>query len=299
MRVPGRVARRRNGYAPGVPDASVTVVVATRDRRASLLRTLGRLAALPEAPPVVVVDNASTDGTADAVRAARPAVRVLEPGANLGAGARTLGAVAAASPYVAFCDDDSWWAPGALPLAAELLDAHPGVALVAARVLVGPGGRVDPTCEAMAHGPLRAGEPLPGPPVLGFVACGAVVRRSAFLAAGGFEPRLGVGGEEELLALDLAAAGWRSVYADGVVAHHHPAAGPRAGRDRVQLRNALWSAWLRRPWRRALRRSAGLLAAGGRAAPAALTEALRGLPWVLRSRRRLPADTERAARRLE
>jgi GT2 family glycosyltransferase len=282
-----------------VPEPSVTVVVATRNRRASLLRTLERLAALPEAPPVVVVDNASADGTADAVRAAHPGVRVLEPGANLGASARTVGAVAARSPFVAFCDDDSWWGPGALARAAALLDAHPGVALIAARVLVGPGERLDPTCEAMAHGPLRAGEPLPGPPVLGFVACGAAVRRATFLAAGGFEPRLGVGGEEELLALDLAAMGWRSVYVAEVVAHHHPAAGPRGARDRVQLRNALWSAWLRRPWPRALRRSARLLAAGGAVAPGALTDALAGLPWALRRRRPLPPDVERAVRRLE
>ena len=41
----------------------------------------------------------------------------------------------------------------------------------------------------------RARDPeLPGPRVLGFVACGAVVRRSPFLAAGGFSSKLGIGG---------------------------------------------------------------------------------------------------------
>jgi hypothetical protein len=49
---------------------------------------------------------------------------------------------------------------------------------------------------------------LPGPPVLGFIACGGIVRRAAFLEVGGFNSRLGVGGEEELLAVDLTARGW-------------------------------------------------------------------------------------------
>src|SRR5688572_23074610 len=41
----------------------VTVVIATRNRRDSLATTLRHLRALPERPPVVVADNASTDGT--------------------------------------------------------------------------------------------------------------------------------------------------------------------------------------------------------------------------------------------
>ena len=44
---------------------------------------------------------------------------------------------------------------------------------------------------------------LPGRSVLGFLACGAVVRRSAFVQAGGFDPVVHFGGEEERLALDL------------------------------------------------------------------------------------------------
>ncbi|HEU4346617.1 MAG TPA: glycosyltransferase, partial [Actinoplanes sp.] len=59
------------------PAPAVTVVVITRNRRAGLLRTLRRLADLPERPPVIVVDNGSEDGTAAAVRAAFPAVEVV------------------------------------------------------------------------------------------------------------------------------------------------------------------------------------------------------------------------------
>jgi GT2 family glycosyltransferase len=277
----------------------VTVVIATRDRRASLLATLERLAALPERPPVVVVDNASSDGTPAAVRAAWPGVRVVALARNAGAAARTAGARLAATPFVAFSDDDSWWAPGALARAADLLDRHPAMGLIAARVLVGPQERLDPTCAAMARSPLAAPAGAPGPAVLGFLACGAVVRRSAFLGCGGFEPRYGTGGEEELLALDLAAAGWRLHYVDEVVAHHHPALGGRDARTRVQVRNALWSCWLRRPAPRAVARSASILAGAGRAGAPGLADALASLRWVARHRRVIPPDVEQALRRLQ
>src|SRR4051794_22366336 len=106
---------------------------------------------------------------------------------------------------------------------------------------------MDPVCSAMAASPLAARPGLPGPAILGFVACGAVVRRTAFLDAGGFNPRFGIGGEERLLALDMATGGWELAYVDSVVAHHHPDAdAARPGRRARTLRNDLWTTWLRR-----------------------------------------------------
>jgi GT2 family glycosyltransferase len=203
---------------------------------------------------------------------------------------------------VAFADDDSWWAADALRRAVELLARTPQLAGVAARVLVGPERRLDPVCEAMARSPLGRPPGLPGPVVLGFVACGVVMRREPFLAAGGFERRFGVGGEEELLALDLAAAGWSIAYVPEVVAHHHPASARNpATRRRVQVRNTLWTAWLRRPGRSLARVTVGALPAAARDAAAArgMAEAARGLPWVLRRRRVVPTAVERAARAVE
>jgi GT2 family glycosyltransferase len=228
-------------------------------------------------------------------------VQVVELGRNAGPAARTVGVRELGTPVVAFADDDSWWAPGALSAAAALFGAHPRLGLIAARILVGPEQRLDRTCEVMARSPLPAADDLPGPPVLGFIACGAVVRTAAYLEVGGFEPRFGIGGEEQLLALDLAAAGWRLAYVPAIVAHHHPSrqAGGREQRPASEVRNLLWSTWLRRPAGPALATTARVAARCLREGqPAAILGALRELPWALRARRPLPAELERCVRML-
>jgi GT2 family glycosyltransferase len=275
-----------------------TVVIATRNRRERLLGTLGRLCSLPDRPAIVVVDNASEDGTAAAVSRAYPGVRLIEATDEIGSAARTLGVRAAETPLVAFSDDDSWWAPGALRTAVQVFEEYPRLALIAARIVVEPRGTLDPTCERMRDSPLSAELPLPGPAVLGFMACGAVARRSAVLSCSGFHPRYGFGGEEHLLAVDMAAAGWGLAYVDDVVAHHQPAPGPRAWRGTTEVRNRLWSTWLRRPLPTAVRLTIVTMvrrSGGGRA----LLAALPGLPWIARERRVVPARVEVALRALD
>lgn len=273
----------------------VTVVIITRDRRAEVLATIPRLLALPERPPVIVVDNASGDTTAAAVRARFPMVRVVRLDRNLAAAGRNVGARLACTPYVAFADDDSWWRPGALARAARVLDQHPDVAVVAAHIRIEPDGRDDPVCVAMERSPLLPPPGLSGRTVLGFVACAAVARVDPFLAVGGFDARFGVGGEEALTAIDLAAAGWAICYVPDLVAHHAPS----IARDHEQrasnvARNDLWTAWLRRPlpvaWRATARLAARALR--DRAARRGLLQALRGAPSVLRTRRPLPRHVE-------
>ncbi|PRH76117.1 glycosyl transferase [Streptomyces solincola] len=277
------------------------MVVLSHDRREGLLATLDRLAALPERPPVVVVDNASTDGAPAAVARRHPRVTLVAAGGNTGAAGRTLGVRAARTPYVAFSDDDSWWRPGALRRAADLLDAHDRLALLAARVTVEPGGAEDPVNAELAASPLGRAADLPGPRVLGFLACAAVARREAFLAAGGYHPALFVGGEETLLAYDLVARGWGVCHCPEVEAVHRPAGGERPGRRAVLRRNAVLTTWLRRPLGLAVRRTGVLLADARRdpAARAALGGLLVRLPVVLRDRRPLPPEAERLARRLD
>src|SRR4051794_39150721 len=276
----------------------IGVAIATRERHDELVGVLERLRALPERPPIVVADNGSRDGTPARIRARFPDVTVLELGENRGPGARNAAIEALATPYVAFCDDDSWWAPGALTRAAEIFDAAPRMGLLAARILVGPDERLDPVCAAMERSPLFAGDGAPGRPVLGFVCCGAIVRRAAYLGVGGFDARYGIGGEERPLAIDLAAAGWDLRYVPELVAHHHPAGGGvRPGRRAAMLRNEVWSAWLHRPAGAALRRTVGLLRRSG-ARPhtaAGLAQAPRGAPWGRRARGGAPRAQRRAA----
>jgi N-acetylglucosaminyl-diphospho-decaprenol L-rhamnosyltransferase len=285
-------------------DGRVAVVIVTKDRCAGLLETLARLQELPERPLVTVVDNASTDETPEAVAALAErdaSVRLMRLPRNLGAAGRNCGVAVTPSPYVAFSDDDSWWAPRALETAADLLDAHPQVGLLAGRVLVGEAGKLDPTCAAMEVSPVRP-TPGPGRSVLGFVACGAVVRRQAFLEVGGFRLGYGVGGEEEVFAIDMAAAGWSLSYSSSVTAHHHPSAArdPAEGRRRLQARNALRTAWLRRRPVGALRRTIQVArgAVGDRAALLGMADAAGDLVWIWHERAPVAASLEADLTRL-
>lgn len=283
-------------------DARTTVVVITHDRRDELDRTLVRLGALHERPRVIVADNASRDGTAGMVRERHPAVDLLAFDRNLGAVARNVAARRAATPYVAFCDDDTWYEPGALARAADLLDDHPRLAVVNAAIIVEPDGRLDDICAEMRRSPLDRDPGLPGHPLLSFLAGVSVVRRDAFLAAGGFSERLWLGGEEELLACDLARAGWRMAYVPEVVARHRASpARDRPLRRRHGIRNTLWFTWLRRPLPSAIARTARLIRRLPRDRVSALgvADALRGLPWVARERAPVPPALERGYRALE
>ncbi len=271
------------------------VAVLTYNRRREVLDTVARIAAVVDEAAIVVVDNASSDGSAAALAAAFPRARVLRLACNIGAAARNAAAQCIAAPYVAFADDDTWWAPGALQRAADVLDAHPRLAAITARVLVEPDGREDPTCAAMAASPLPNRSGVPGWEILGVMAGACMMRRAAFLGVGGYEPRLFLGREEALLAIDLAAAGWTMAYVPSVTVHHRPS--PRRdpiARRRLLLRNALWCAWLRRAPRGAWRDTREALRAAAREPalwPAALA-ALGGLPWVLRDRRVAPPHVE-------
>jgi GT2 family glycosyltransferase len=272
----------------------ISLVVLTHNRRERVLDTVARLLALPERCAICVVDNASTDGTVEAVHACFPEVKVLRHAVNLGAAGRNAGLQAVDTAYVAFCDDDTWWAPGALARAVALLDQHATAAVLSARVLVGPEERVDPTCRLMAESPLSE-DCLPGPVLLGFLAGACVVRRELFLSVGGYHPRLFLGAEEALMALDLAVRRRYVVYAADLVVHHHPAhRSDSAARSRRLSRNALWIAWLRLPLRSALRETWRILREskpGDRRA--VLKDALLGSAWVLRARRVVPARVER------
>ncbi|CAM3967183.1 glycosyltransferase family 2 protein [Bordetella bronchialis] len=272
----------------------VSIVVLTYNRRQEVLGNLARLHRDHPGVPIIVVDNGSADGTAEAVAAAFPALTLIRAPGNLGAAGRNLGVAAAATPYVAFCDDDTCWESGALEQAERLLDAAPRAGVINACVLVGPTGRVDSTCDIMARSPLGPG-PAGTMRLLGFMAGACVMRRAAFLQAGGYEPRFFIGGEETVLALDLATLGWEMLYAGRVRTWHLPS--PQRDRPRrVHLlsRNAIWAAWLRLPARSAIAETLSVLGTAARrgAATRVALSALAGAAWVARHRRRIPDHVE-------
>jgi GT2 family glycosyltransferase len=155
----------------------------------------------------------------------------------------------------------------------------------------------------MAASPLGSpGAPdagLPGPEVLGFIACGAVVRREAFLQAGGFDDVVVFPGEEERLALDLAAAGWAMAYVDAVTVHHHPSVRRHApGRRQAGIwRSRVLTAVMRHHGPELL---AVLWSAvrSGRPGREGLLRALPDVPAALRHRRPIPPGVRADLRRL-
>jgi N-acetylglucosaminyl-diphospho-decaprenol L-rhamnosyltransferase len=120
---------------PGV--AAIIVSWNVRDLVRACLTSL----TLPPRPDeVVVVDNASADGTADVVAAEFPVARLIRAGANLGfAGGVNAGVAAAAGDYLLLLNPDTELRPGALAAMVRLLERDPGAAIVAP-ALVGADG---------------------------------------------------------------------------------------------------------------------------------------------------------------
>jgi GT2 family glycosyltransferase len=273
----------------------ISVVVITHNRRAQLLETLRHMTNLPDKAPIILVDNASADGTADAVARSFPEVELIRSPTNLGSIARNHAVHRVTTPYVAFCDDDTRWQAGSLERAADVLDKYPGLASVTGKCLVEPGLEEDPLTPELRGSPVPGPDWLPGPALLGVMAGLSAFRVDAFRQVGGFCERMWLGGEEELLALDLAARGWWMCWDEQMIIHHAPSKVRDARRRRqLGIRNTLWTLWLRRPVRSAARRTVAVL----RSAPPdgatvrAVLETLRGVPWVLRERAVVPQAVE-------
>lgn len=85
---------------------------------------------------VVVVDDGSTDGTADTLEAYGQSIRVLRQRNGGLSSARNAGIRASQADYVAFLDADDWWLPGKLAPQVELLRSRPEVGFVSAAARV-------------------------------------------------------------------------------------------------------------------------------------------------------------------
>jgi GT2 family glycosyltransferase len=267
----------------------LSVVLLTYNCAHRIEPTLKHLVAL--GLPLIVVDNGSADETVELL-AGRDDLELIHLPTNMGAAGRNAGAFAAQTPYVLFCDDDGWYEPDALEHVCDIFEAHPELAVVNARITVGPDYQLDPISAEMADSPLPGTPELPGTTLLGFMAGAVAVRVSAYQEVGGYDERFFIGGEEETLAVKFARAGWQMRYLPELVMHHEPSLASAAGLRAVGMRNTLVNAWLHRPWRSALRWTVFTLADNPKNADwlrgVGLT--LRTLPWILRERD--PMDPE-------
>ena len=170
----------------------VSIVMASYNRRAVVLETLDALAenGLPaDEYEVIVVDNASTDGTPAAL-ARRPDVRSLPLRVNRGSCAKALGVGIARGEFIVFLDDDSCPRPGSL----ERMLAH-----FAALPTLGAAG-------FLAHLPDGSQECSALPHV--FIGCGVGFRARALREVGGLDPSFFMQAEEYDLSFRLLACGW-------------------------------------------------------------------------------------------
>ncbi len=230
----------------------LTAVIITYNRSNDLARTLKGLLTLPERFNLIVVDNASTDGTGILVKNRFPQVKYICLDQNCYAGARNTGAQAATTPYLAFTDDDCGWRPGSLGLAVSNLYQYPHVAAVVPQVLV-HGERPDPLNHIFSTSPLPAFVDMPGPSLMGFLEGSVVMRKEAFLETGGYDPRHKIHGEGRQIAIKLVDACWGITYTPQVIALHYPSrVRNTANRRRSAARNGILTAAMAEPWENVL-----------------------------------------------
>jgi len=198
---------------------ALAVVVVCHNSAGDVGRSLQTLLEqLQPGDELVVVDNASTDATADAVRALAPDAVLLEPGANLGfAGGANLGAAHSGAPLLFFLNPDARAEPGCLDELRRAGVRQPGWGAWQALVTL-PGGELINTAGNPVHflGFGWAGDhgcPVPAPggelrEVASASGAALVVRREAWDAAQGFEERYFMYGEDLDLSLRLRLMGW-------------------------------------------------------------------------------------------
>lgn len=113
----------------------VDVVVVTNNSREMVLRCLDHLVDA-SITSIAVVDNASEDGTAAAVREHAPDVRLVRLDDHSGLSfAFNRGSECGSAPYVLFLNDDMFTEPGAIDRLAAVLEARPGAASAGGRLV--------------------------------------------------------------------------------------------------------------------------------------------------------------------
>ena len=175
--------------------ADVSVIIAAYQAAGTVARTLQSIAAQTLKPrEAVVVDDGSTDGTAEAAEVEAPRMngirlRVFRTGDNRGAGAtRNRAITESTEPWLAFLDADDEWLPEKLERTLSRLEGTD-------RILVAHDYRTGEGETARHHECERRFRENPDPFVglyrKGYIpSCSVIARRDAVFAVGGFDPEL-------------------------------------------------------------------------------------------------------------
>lgn len=166
----------------------VSVLMPARNAATTIAQSLRSVLDAPETGEVIVVEDGSTDRTADVLRSLPdPRIRVIEgPRAGISA-ALNAGIAAATLPFIARCDSDDLFAPGRLARQCGWLSGHPEFVAVSGGFssIDAQGGHLaDLACEGLAREvtqDLRAGHVITH-------LCGWLIRREALQATGGARP---------------------------------------------------------------------------------------------------------------
>jgi GT2 family glycosyltransferase/O-antigen/teichoic acid export membrane protein len=191
------------------------------------------LESLPAHVPgrVMVVDNASSDGSPELVKAHFPHVLLVESPSNRGYGAAAnLGAAACDSRYILLLNSDTRLEAGTLERLAEYMDHHPRAAVAGPRLLNPDGSPQASRFHFPTPGRLLQREtslqrlvpafPQEAGPVPWVLGAALMIRREAFEAVGGFDEDFFLYYEEVDLCLRLRQAGWEIHYAPVVDVIH-------------------------------------------------------------------------------
>lgn len=221
-------------------DPVATVIIPTKNRRELLLRAIASALAQTIPVEVLVMDDAGTDGSGDAVRAAFPQVSVHRSQASRGpTWQRNEGARLAEAPFLVTLDDDcELVSPRSLERGLAEFD-HPRVAAVTL-----------PFINIYQGDAVHSRAPGPGRWVTLIYLGGMVMfRREVYLRVGGYRCEYFIQVEEPDLALRLLELGYvvRLGTADPI--HHHESTSrDSAGRYVMGARNHILFAWFNAPW---------------------------------------------------
>jgi hypothetical protein len=229
-----------------VPRISVAIVNwNTRDYLRTCLRSLQE--ATPEDCEIIVVDNASADGSAEMVAREFPRVRLIWNDDNLGYAAANNQAIRASdSEYIMLLNPDAWPMKGCFEALADFLDANPRAAAAAPRLL-NPNGSLQqsvrsfPTPLALLFDAVGLARIFPGSRFFAAyrmtwwdhsevreidqpMASALMLRRGALDEAGLFDEQFPLYFNDVDLCLRLKRAGWKIFYLPGAVCVHHLAA---------------------------------------------------------------------------